>query len=75
MKECISECIAFANNLKLLRKEFGYTQSYVAKQLNITYQSYQAYELGITTPTFINFIKIADLYDVSLDHLIGRKEI
>lgn len=36
---------------------------------------YQAYEIGKAVPTLQNFIKLADLYDVSLDYLIGRKEL
>ncbi len=57
-------------NLKNLRKQFEYTQSYVAAQIGISYQSYQAYEWGVTVPTLQNFIKLAKLYDVSLDELL-----
>lgn len=47
----------------------------VAKLLNISYQSYQNYERGKTLPTLPNFIRLADLYGLSLDALIGRKEL
>ena len=57
-------------NLKDLRKQFGYTQKYVAEQIGITYQSYQHYEWGLSVPTLQNFIKLAKLYDVSLDELL-----
>lgn len=57
-------------NLKNLRKQFEYTQSYIAAQIGISYQSYQAYEWGLTVPTLQNFIKLAKLYDVSLDELL-----
>jgi transcriptional regulator with XRE-family HTH domain len=60
--------------LKELRIQYGYTQKYISERLGIVYQSYQAYEWGISLPTLENFIKLADLYDVSLDYLIGRKE-
>ena len=40
------------------------------EQLGITPQSYHAYEAGITIPTLPNFIKLARLYDVSLDDLL-----
>ena len=59
-----------SKNLKALRNQYGYTQSYVAQQLGIRYQSYHAYETGLTVPTLENFIKLAKLYDVSLDDLI-----
>lgn len=64
----------FSKNLKDLRKSNGYTQKQVASALEITYQSYQAYERGLTFPTFENFVRLAELYDVSLDFLIGKKE-
>lgn len=59
-----------AKNLKYLRKQFGYTQKYVAENLGITYQSYQAYEFGTTVPTLQNFIKLANLYDIQIDELL-----
>ena len=57
-------------NLKDLRKQFQYTQNYVAAQLGISYQSYQHYEWGVTVPTLQNFIKLAKLYNLSLDELL-----
>ena len=58
-----------------LRTQSGWTQTDVAEKLNIKYQSYQAYELGITVPSLQNFIALAELYDVSLDYLVGKKDI
>ncbi len=52
-----------------------WTQRDVASMLQITYQSYQAYERGIAYPTLQNFLKLAEIYDVSLDYLVGKKEI
>ncbi|HIZ23869.1 MAG TPA: helix-turn-helix domain-containing protein [Candidatus Gallimonas intestinigallinarum] len=40
-------------------------------KIGIRYQSYHAYEAGITVPTLENFIKLAKLYDVPLDELIA----
>ena len=59
-----------ADNLKQLRAQNGNTQQYVASQIGISCQSYQAYEWGVTVPTLKNFIKLAQFYDVSLDELI-----
>jgi DNA-binding XRE family transcriptional regulator len=66
----MQELYNLSKNLKLLRKQFGYTQTYVAEQIGITYQSYQAYEWGVTVPTLQNFIKLAKLYDVSYEDLL-----
>lgn len=66
----MQELYRLAENLKELRLQYGYTQQYVASQIGIKYQSYHAYESGVTIPTLRNFIKLAKLYDVSLDDLI-----
>ena len=58
-----------------LRTHNGWTQTDVADKLGIRYQSYQAYELGISMPSLQNFIALAELYDVSLDFLVGKKDI
>jgi len=57
-----------------LRTQSGWTQTDVAEKLNIKYQSYQAYELGISVPSLQNFIALAELYEVSLDYLVGKKD-
>lgn len=66
----MEELYRLSKNLKALRKQFGYMQTYVAEQLGIAYQSYQAYEWGISVPTLQNFIKLAKLYDVSYEELL-----
>ena len=57
-------------------KEDGkcFTQSDVADMLGITYQSYQAYERGVSYPSIQNFLKLAEIFDVSLDYLVGKKD-
>ncbi|MDE7159046.1 MAG: helix-turn-helix domain-containing protein [Clostridiales bacterium] len=66
----MKELYNLAKNLKSLRKGFGYTQQFVADSIGIKYSSYHAYEVGRTVPTLQNFVKLAKLYDVSLDELI-----
>lgn len=66
----MDELYNLSKNLKDLRKQFGYTQKYVAAQIGIAYQSYQHYELGLTVPTLQNFIKLAKLYNVSYEDLL-----
>ena len=65
---------SLSKTLKELRHSFSYTQKQVAEKLHITYQSYQAYERQTALPSLPVFIALAELYDVSLDFLIGRKE-
>ncbi len=59
--------------LKQLRKERALTQADVAKYLNITRQGYANYENEITNPTPTILIKLADLFECSIDYLIGRE--
>lgn len=66
----MQELYRLSKNLKRLREECGYTQSYVAQKIGIRYQSYHAYETGLTVPTLENFIRLAKLYDVPLDELV-----
>ena len=71
----MEELIKLSTILKELREEYGYTQKYIAQMLGLKYQSYQAYERGLSVPTLAHFIKLADIYDVSLDYLVGRNNI
>lgn len=75
IKEKLKEYQILSKRLYELRTENSYTQSEVADKLHISYQSYQAYELGTAVPTLQNFINLAKIYDVSLDYLVGRDEI
>ena len=65
----------FSERLLNLRKTYAYTQRYMAKQLNVAQPSYIRYEQGTAEPTQENLVKIADIFDVSVDYLLGRKEL
>ena len=66
--------IAFQKRLAELRTLNKMTQKEVAERLGISQPSYIRYENGSAEPTLENLIKLADLFDVSLDDLLGRKE-
>ena len=61
--------------LSTLRKSNNYTQSQIAKKLNVTRQTVSKWEMGISEPSLDLLSKIADIYDCSVDELIGRSEI
>lgn len=63
-----------AERLKECRKEKGYTQCQVAIYCDITEKAYQNYELTTREPKLEILIKIANLYEVSLDYLTGRTD-
>lgn len=75
MKEQIMKSIInLREELCMLRAANHLTQKQVAEQLGITHQSYQAYESGETVPTLQNFVKLALIFDVSTDFLLGLKD-
>lgn len=59
--------------LKQLRKQNGLTQKEIAKQLNVTAQCYQGYEYGYRQPSPEMLCKLADIFGVSVDYLLGRE--
>lgn len=64
----------FPKRLKKLRKENRYSQEYMAEQLNVSRQSYSRYENGDSQPEFSTLIRIADIFNVSLDYLLCRTD-
>ena len=68
MREILSE------RLRALRKERGYTQLQVSVYCDVTEKAYQNYELMTREPKLEILIRIADLYGVTLDYLVGRSD-
>ena len=64
----------FRTRLTVLRKEKKMTQAQMAEYLGITRPAYTCYETGMTMPAAEGLSKLADLFDVSVDYLLGRKE-
>ena len=61
-------------NIRKLRIDSGYTQKRVASYLNIRQNTYSQYEIGVLNYPVEALDKLADLYGVSVDYLIGRTE-
>ena len=59
--------------LKELRKEKGLTQEQLAEKLNVSNRSISRYETGNNMPDISLLIEIADIFEVSLDNLLGRE--
>ncbi|MBW2672110.1 MAG: helix-turn-helix domain-containing protein [Deltaproteobacteria bacterium] len=62
----------FGNRLRQLRKEKGLTQAELAKLLSIGESTISFYESGKRQPDYETLIRIADLFNVSVDYLLGR---
>ncbi|MDY3746235.1 MAG: helix-turn-helix domain-containing protein [Lachnospiraceae bacterium] len=55
--------------LQILRKRARYSQEYVAQHLNVSRQAVAKWENDETTPDLGNCIKLAQLYEITLDEL------
>ena len=65
----------FQERLVELRKERHFSQREMAKFLNISQPSYIRYENGKAEPSLENLSKIARIFDVSTDYLVGLSDI
>lgn len=63
-----------SQRLRKCREEKGLTQGQVAIYCDMTEKTYQNYELMRRQPKLEFIIKIADLYNVSIDYLVGRTD-
>ncbi len=64
----------FCERLKELRGLYRYTQRQMAEKIGISQPSYIRYENGTSEPTLENLVKIANIFDVSADYLLGRSD-
>ncbi len=60
-------------NLKQARETAHFTQMQAAKSLGISDGTYKNYEQGKREPNNTLLLKIADLYGVTTDYLLGRE--
>ena len=61
--------------LEDLREERNWTQKAVASELHISQRAYSHYENGTRSMPIDILIKVADLYNVSIDYIVGRTDI
>ena len=61
-----------SENIKLNRKALGLTQEKLANLLNGKKSLISNYENGHSTPDIYTLIKLADIFQVTLDELVGR---
>lgn len=62
-------------NLRLLREEKGISQQKLAEMLNTSQQNIFKYEKTACEPDIATLIKIAEIFNVTVDYLIGNSEI
>lgn len=65
LKLCLNE------RLRELRIKSGYTQSQIAKILNIDRSTYSYYEIGKTTPDVSVLVTLAKVFNIPIDQLLA----
>ena len=66
--------IKLSERMQELRKRQNKTQKEIAEYLGITLRTYQYYEGGGHRPDLETVVALADLFDVTVDYLIGRTD-
>ena len=62
-------------NIKALRERFGLNQRQLGEKLSLAESTISLYESGKREPDNATLIKIAELFSVTTDTLLGQKEI
>ena len=64
-----------AERLRLLRTHFGYSQAALAEKLSVSRMAYTQYESGHREPGLNALIILAEVYNVSIDFLLGISDL
>lgn len=65
---------AFGSNLKSLRTEKKLSQAALAKMTGVTQQCISEWEKSNMEPTLSNLWTLSDIFEISIDELVGKKE-
>ena len=63
-----------SDRIKYLREKNNLTQSELARKLNVTRSSVNAWEMGVSVPSTALIVDVAKLFHVSSDYLLGINE-
>ncbi|MDR3263143.1 MAG: helix-turn-helix domain-containing protein [Clostridiales bacterium] len=66
--------LIFSKRIIELRSLNHFSQRHMAKFLDISQAAYFRYENGSAEPSQEMLVKIADIFDVTIDYLLGRAE-
>ena len=61
----------FAENLRKLRRERGFTQEQLAEKMGVSFQTVSRWETGVVYPDIELIPEIADLFEIRVDELLG----
>lgn len=63
--------LRLSENIAGLRKRHAMTQEQLAEALGVTFAAVSKWERGVTTPELCYIVEMADLFEVSVDALLG----
>ncbi|MDE6968035.1 MAG: helix-turn-helix domain-containing protein [Clostridia bacterium] len=63
----------YYEKLKELRTQNEYYQKDIASKIGVATNTYQSWERGLTQPDIFNLIKLSNVYNCSVDYLIGKE--
>ena len=61
----------FGENLKMLRKQKGFSQEELAVRLHVVRQTISKWEKGLSIPDAEMLIRLAEILEVSVSELLG----
>ena len=64
----------FSSRLKGLREKAGLSQTQLAKKLNITRSSVNAWEMSLSAPSILYIVEMSKLFSVTTDFLLGLND-
>ncbi|AFK87451.1 MULTISPECIES: helix-turn-helix domain-containing protein [Thermoanaerobacterium] len=67
--------MSFAKRLSELRNEFKLTQKELADKLGVSRGTIGMYEIGQRDPDTDTLLKLSELFNVSVDYLLGNTDI
>lgn len=64
----------FGSNLKSLRTENNLSQAKLANMIGVTQQCISEWEQEKIEPTLSNLWILSDIFEISIDELVGKRE-
>lgn len=69
----MTDLTTLRKNICAYRKLLSITQEELSYKLGGSKNLVSNYENGISTPDILTLIKLADIFDITLDELVGRE--
>ena len=60
--------------IKSLREDIGFSQAELARKLDVTRSSVNAWEMGLSTPTTHYVVELSKIFHVSTDYILGLEK-